>query len=1501
MKTSMRAAARAAALVTLTALVTILPTAPASAGTSACVATTVIGTKNTTSVTTLSHDVPSVYAGDPVRTVTVSTRSAISHTETDQAYSLLDARSVKGHSDITVVAGAVSHPVHITLDAAPVAKGVDVQLTGRGTFPFTPPATPQVVQLKTPTASYNANTTFYKSTDGTGAVATEVNAVCSPQAEDNFATIAVRSRSTTVLDPVPGPVTAGALRQVPVAVSVDSGTVAGRARLVVDGVEKAFRTLTNGRATLTLEGLSEGRHTVAAEFVPNDTVLYDGSRSAPQTIDVLPPAIATTTTLTLSRTSAAATETVTATARVAAATGAPVGTVEFAVDGNVVATRDWTAADPAVTAPLSGLAPGVHDVVARFTAGNPLHFTPSESDAATLVVRAPSTLTTTAVTVSKNPATTSDVLTAVATVTARAGTAQGTVQFLVDGSPVGGPTTVTGTKATRVLGRVALPGAHAVTAEFTPANVADFEPSTSAPFELTITAPGEATATRLALSRLSGTSADPVTATVTVSSDAGIPAGRVRLSDNGTQVAEVEATQGTATIAVPALDDGVHSLVATFVPADANRFRTSASAAQVVTVTAVTSVTELALTPDTTSAGRDVRVDATVRVSAGIPEGAVEVLVAGAVLASAPVRADGSASVVLPALPEGGYDVVARFAPQRPRQQRPSSSQPARLTLTVPLVATQTTTTATMVDPVVTTRDRAQVRVVVAADGSRPPGEALIEVDGHTASAPLVGGAAEIVLPELVIGTHDIVVQYVPANAALFAGSRSPGHVLRVVPAAVATTTLLSVTPETVASGESVTATASVTAARGEPAGAVLFTVDGVTRQPAVPLDGLAATLVLPQLAEGPHRVDAEFVPQDRLVHAASTAPTQRLEVQAPDRDATTAGLVLSPSRVDSGEVALAIVTVAGARGRPHGTVTVTVDGEELAGEVVDGVAKIALPAYLPVGSVPVAAAFTPAPGASYAASAAPTRTLTVVQAAAGSGLTRTELSLSPSRPAVGETVTATAWVSWLGGAPAGSVRFTIDGTPVGEPVPVEAGVAAVTLPARPQGSYLVGASFVPDDSGTMSSAAEPLVMRVAAADAVVTMTRVVLGATRLLRGGSTAATVRVSAEGAVPQGSVEVSVDGTVTTLPLADGEAVLPIEAAAVGEYVVSAVFMPADPTAFAASGSRHATLVVSEPPAAARALDTQTSLRLGAETVTVGELVSATVTVSAPGASRTPTGVVTLAAGGTVFRSPLTDGAATVSLPPLAAGTHEVEVTYEPDVASFAASRAAVATLEVAEPRPPAMSPAPPAPSGPAVAAAPPAPATGTTTTLSVVRPVVPLGGQVELRAVVDGGSRSGSVRFSSGGTLVTAPVVDGTAVAVLPATAMGVSSITATFVPADAASAPSWAAGTVSVGKAATTATLTGRFTRRRNQVDVLCALAAGALAAPGGRLRLSVEADGRKVLAVSLPVPASGQVRRNFNRLPPAASYRITATYAGSATTEAVTAAATVKGAGRRRR
>src|SRR5207244_10941 len=196
--------------------------------------------------------------------------------------------------------------------------------------------------------------------------------------------------------------------------------------------------------------------------------------------------------------------------------------------------------------------------------------------------------------------------------------------------------------------------------------------------------------------------------------------------------------------------------------------------------------------------------------------------------------------------------------------------------------------------------------------------------DGATVlgTVTLVNGSASLVTSTLTVGTHPLTATY--NGSATFAVSTS-ATVNQVVnaPAAAATSTSLTSTPNPSIVGQAVTLSSTVTSGAGVPTGTVTFR-DGATVLGTVTLVNGSASLITSTLAVGTHPLTATY--NGSAAFTASTSPTvTHTVVNNNNTPATTTSLTASASTIRSANFITFTATVSPvppAVGTPTGTVS---------------------------------------------------------------------------------------------------------------------------------------------------------------------------------------------------------------------------------------------------------------------------------------------------------------------------------------------------------------------------------------------------------------------------------------------------------------------------------------------------------------------------------------------------------------------------------------------------
>jgi hypothetical protein len=268
--------------------------------------------------------------------------------------------------------------------------------------------------------------------------------------------------------------------------------------------------------------------------------------------------------------------------------------------------------------------------------------------------------------------------------------------------------------------------------------------------------------------------------------------------------------------------------------------------------------------------------------------------------------------------------------------------------------------------------------------------------------------------------------------------------------------------------GQPVTFTATVTDSAvpdTHPAGDMQLTVDGNKSGVPVAVDANGkATLQVNSLDVGDRLIGVDFTGAGFV----TSHDERHLTVgQAIARVVET----LTPNPAVAGQVVLAVARVSRqspGTGAPDGSVEFSIEGGPSTPplQLTGGVAQAG--AALPAGSFRIRSDYS---GDGHFAPVSAAKNLTVNRAATATTLTSSATTVGP-----GQNVDLTAMVAVQppGDVPTfGSLQFTADGAPIGDPIPLDgaAGVQiTVTAPTAP-GTYTIGVTYTGDDNTNASSA----------------------------------------------------------------------------------------------------------------------------------------------------------------------------------------------------------------------------------------------------------------------------------------------------------------------------------------------------------------------------------------------------------------------------------------------
>jgi Subtilase family/Bacterial Ig-like domain (group 3)/FG-GAP-like repeat len=304
------------------------------------------------------------------------------------------------------------------------------------------------------------------------------------------------------------------------------------------------------------------------------------------------------------------------------------GSIQF-LDGGATISGSIPLSNGSASFSTADLGLGPHSITARYTGDNKL--SSSVSPALIQNVNKPNTSVSVTLTTGANPSLVGNALTFTANVAPNSAT--GTVVFFDGSNAISGDVTLVGGTASFTTSQLSF-GIHSITAQYS--GDAAFNGSTSAAFAQTVNNPKANSATSVSLTAGTNPSVYGDSLTFTANVTPASATGTVVFFDGTTPISStLTLSSGTATLTIPALGPGTHSITAQY-SGDAN-VNPSTSAAWLQTVnkanTAITLVqaedidglkagapgTFMATVTPANATGSVVFFDGTTPISAGIP------------------------------------------------------------------------------------------------------------------------------------------------------------------------------------------------------------------------------------------------------------------------------------------------------------------------------------------------------------------------------------------------------------------------------------------------------------------------------------------------------------------------------------------------------------------------------------------------------------------------------------------------------------------------------------------------------------------------------------------------------------------------------------------------------------------------------------------------------------------------------------------------------------------
>lgn len=360
----------------------------------------------------------------------------------------------------------------------------------------------------------------------------------------------------------------------------------------------------------------------------------------------------------------------------------------------------------------------------------------------------------------------SEQATASATVTVDGGTAEGRVDFEIDGQVMAAARVGVDGRAVATLPADLTPGNKPLVARFVPTDAVHYDASVSNTVNLKVS---DQAATTTTVSMRDSVLQPGATGQVTVQVDGTTDQpvlGQVRLHvGQASWTTPVE--QGQATFNLPPLPMGRHEVRAEYLAVPGAN-ASSASTPAVLRVLGTSSVQ--IRRPDPVGVNTPGTLVATVSAEGGVARGVVTFRVGGYTLNAHVV--DGTATVEVPALPAGSFPAQADFVPAEGLDVASATSGGVSYVVSSrPLpgqVATPTQVKATLTRASVA---HGSTAVLSASVSPTAPGTLTVQVGGTRRQFRVNGGVVTMTLPTLAPGQHTVVTSFSPDNASAFRAS----------------------------------------------------------------------------------------------------------------------------------------------------------------------------------------------------------------------------------------------------------------------------------------------------------------------------------------------------------------------------------------------------------------------------------------------------------------------------------------------------------------------------------------------------------------------------------------------------------------------------------------------------------------------------------------------------------------------------------------------------------
>ncbi len=634
----------------------------------------------------------------------------------------------------------------------------------------------------------------------------------------------------------------------------------------------------------------------------------------------------------------------------------------------------------------------------------------------------------------------------------------------------------------------------------------------------------------------------------------GIPYGNpVPLSGGSAKLAITEPGGSSYTIAARYTGDSTYGATVTAGETTATLTVTQSTVVKTATSTAVTP-NQLFVAP-----GQSATFTATVSSTNGAPpDGFVQFLVDGLNYGS-PVALTGGKAKLAITEPLGTYTIAAQYTGDANFAATLLAAE-ATATLTVSQSSSSKVATTTVVTPSTDSVGFGQsvlfAATVSSLVGTPSDGSIQFLVNGsdYLSPVPVSGGKAQLSITEPA-GTYTIAAQY--TGDAVYAATVTAAETTATLTfTQLATSTSISPGTDSVSYGQSPSFTATVSSTNGTPSdGFVQFLANGSPVGNTVPVSKGMAQLAIAEAA-GSYTITAQYLGDAN--YAATLANAESSAALTVTPASTTTALTPLTLLVAPGQSGAFTAAVTSPAGTPtDGSVQFLVDGANYGNPVMLSGGKAQVAITEPAGSYSITAEYT-GDGTNYASS--PVSALaTLIVAVPIDTSTALKSSADPSK--LGDSVTFTATVSPTSGnvTPTGTVQFSIDGSPFGNPVSLTGGMATITTTSLAVGSHTVSTGYT-SDNGLFNPSSGALTGGQEVDKADVTVGLTVDHSTSTV-GQTVTFTVTVDAVTSglpAPTGSVTLSEGATdLGSATLSNGQATIMTSALPVGDDAITASY--------------------------------------------------------------------------------------------------------------------------------------------------------------------------------------------------------------------------------------------------------------------------------------------------------------------------------------------------------